>query len=164
MLDIFYIVLFFDVLQCFQFPLYFKSRSLIHILSFLGPSRDEYAMYNDVHPDGHRDRQPYHSPPGPHSHTSSAKPNNAFFNISPSNSPLHDEMRQGHNESYLNRKQMLSPKSSQKSYHPSKHNSSSRPDRYLKFLSQNDFDKYILPLQNLITKYFSKSLQCINAS
>ena len=155
-------VQFFDVLQCFQFPLYFKSRSLIHILSFLGPSRDEYAMYNDVHPDGHRDRQqqPYHSPPGPpHSHTSSAKPNNAFFNISPSNSPIHDEMRQGHNESYLNRKQMLSPKSSQKSYHPSKHNSSSRPDRYFKFLSNNYFDKFnILQLQNLTNIFFFKSL------
>ena len=89
-------------------------------------------MLND-HPDSHRQhhqrQQHYHSPPGPHPHhTSSAKPNNAFFNTSPSNmSPIHDDMR--HNDPYLSRKQMLSPKSSQKPYHPSKHNGSSHSDR-----------------------------------
>jgi hypothetical protein len=98
-----------------------------------GDIRDEY-MFNDVHPDAHRDRQQHFnsssvlSPPGLHPHASSAKPNNAFFNVSPSNSPTHDEIRQSHNDSYLNRKQMLSPKSSQISYHPSKHNGSSHSE------------------------------------
>ena len=95
--------------------------------------RDEY-MLND-HPDSHRQhhqqrQHQYHSPPGgPHPHTSSAKPSNAFFNTSPSNSPIHEDMRHGHNDPYLSRKQMLSPKSSQKPYHPSKHNGSSHSDR-----------------------------------
>ena len=87
-------------------------------------------MFNDVEEDIHFDRQQrsVHSPPGRQKHASSAKPNNAFFNTSPSNmSPIHDDMR--HNDPYLSRKQMLSPKSSQKPYHPSKHNGSSHSDR-----------------------------------
>ena len=103
-----------------------------HILSILGSMRDDY-VFSDVHPDAHhRHRQQhYHSPTGSHPHTSSAKPNHAFFNTSPSNSPVHDDMRQGHNDSYLSRKQTLSPKATQKQYHPSKHNGSAHPDRYV---------------------------------
>ena len=100
-------------------------------LQFSGSMRDDY-VFSDVHPDAHhRNRgQHYHSPTGSHPHTSSAKPNHAFFNTSPSNSPIHDDMRQGHNDSYHRRKQTLSPKSSHKPYHPSKHNGSTHPDRY----------------------------------
>ena len=122
--------------------------------------RDDY-MLND-HPDSHRQhhqrQQHYHSPPGPHPHhTSSAKPNNAFFNTSPSNmSPIHDDLR--HNDPYLSRKQMLSPKSSQKPYHPSKHNGSSHSDRYEVFLISFVFVDKLLNLRielNIIFKFFS---------
>ena len=113
--------------------------------------RDDYSMFN--HEDAQRDRQhpsshqshdphhrdqPYHSPQHTnHQHdASSAKPNNAFFNLSPSNlSPVqHDERRQqmSHNDAYQNRKQRspTTKASQQKPYHPSKHNGSSHhPDR-----------------------------------
>ena len=96
-------------------------------------------MFNDVEDDIHYDRQQrsVHSPPGRQKHASSAKPNNAFYNVSPSRSPLQEEMRHGYNDPYIKKKQMLlSPKSSQQQqrahhHHPSKQNGSLQNERYV---------------------------------
>ena len=90
-------------------------------------------MFNDVEEDIHYDRQQrsVHSPPGRQKHASSAKPNNAFYNVSPSRSPVQEEIRHGYNDPYIKKKQMASQKSSQqqRAHHPSKQNGSLENER-----------------------------------